>query len=345
MKTAKRRKGRRGRIVALALALELALLLFAGRAQALVDAVHSIGLTVSDLDRSVEFFSTVLSFEKISEIEVAGSEYERLFGVPGARTRVVRMKLGGEIIELTQYVALRGRPIPAGSRSHDRWFRHIAIVVSDMERAYEKLRVLGVRHTSSAPQRIPDTNKAAGGVKAFYFKSPDGHDLELIHFPAGKGDPKWQQTHGRLFLGIDHTAIVVSDTERSLRFYRDLLGLKLGGVSENFGAEQDRLNNLSGSRVRISGLAARAGAGVEFLHYLAPGDGRAMPADTRANDLWHWHTAVTVNRAAAAAQKLKAAGVRFVSSDVARFGDRALGFKQAFIVRDADGHGLKVVEK
>ena len=46
-------------------------------------------MTVSDMDRSVEFFSKVLSFEKVSDIEVAGSEYERLQGVFGARMRIV----------------------------------------------------------------------------------------------------------------------------------------------------------------------------------------------------------------------------------------------------------------
>ena len=206
------------------------------------------------MDRSVEFFSKVLSFEKLSDIEVAGSEYERLQGVFGARMKIVRMRLGDEIIELTEYLAPKGRPIPADSRSNDQWFQHIAIVVSDMDKAYQQLRAHRVQHTSTGPQRIPDWNKAAAGIKAFYFKDPDGHNLELIYFPPGKGNPKWQQTNGRLFLGIDHTAIAVSDTERSLQFYRDVLGMKLAGESENYGTEQEHLNHVFGSRVRISGL-------------------------------------------------------------------------------------------
>jgi hypothetical protein len=43
----------------------------------LVIAVDSIGMTVSDLDRSVEFYSKVLSFEKVSETEFDGSDYEQ----------------------------------------------------------------------------------------------------------------------------------------------------------------------------------------------------------------------------------------------------------------------------
>ncbi len=313
--------------------------------QPIVKSVEAVGMTVSDMDCSIEFFSKVLSFEKVSDIEVAGSEYERLQGVFGARMQIVRMKLGGEIIELTEYLAPKGRPIPVDSRSNDQWFQHIAIVVSDMDKAYQQLRAHKVQHTSTGPQRIPDWNKAAAGIKAFYFKDPDGHNLELIYFPPGKGNPKWQQTNGRLFLGIDHTAIAVSDTERSLQFYRDILGMNLAGESENYGTEQEHLNNVFGSRVRISGLRAQSGPGVEFLDYLTPRDGRPTPPDTRANDLWHWQTAMRVGRADAAAEKLKAGRARFVSPGVTTIPDRALGINKGFLVRDPDGHALQLIEK
>jgi catechol 2,3-dioxygenase-like lactoylglutathione lyase family enzyme len=311
----------------------------------LVRSVDAVGITVSDIDRSVEFFSKVLSFEKVSDIEVMGSEYERLQGVFGARMRIVRLRLGEEFIDLTEYLTPRGRPIPVDSRSNDQWFQHIAIVVSDMDKAYQQLRAQKVQHTSTGPQRIPDWNKAAAGIKAFYFKDPDGHNLELIYFPSGKGNPKWQQANGRLFLGIDHTAIAVSDTARSLDFYRDILGMKLAGESENYGTEQEHLNHVFGSRVRISGLKATSGFGVEFLDYLTPRDGRPMPHDTRANDLWHWQTAIKVGRADAAADKLKSARVRFVSPGVTTIPDRALGIAKGFIVRDPDGHGLQLIER
>ena len=302
-------------------------------------------MTVSDVDRSVDFFAKVLSFEKVSDVEVWGSEYERLQGVFGVRMRVARMKLGNESLELTEYLAPKGRPIPVDSRSNDQWFQHIAIVVSDMDKAYHQLRANKVQHTSTGPQRIPDWNKAAAGIKAFYFKGPDGHDLELIYFPSGKGNPKWQQTNGRLFLGIDHTAIAVSDTDRSLRFYRDILGMKLAGESENYGTEQEHLNNVFGSRVRISGLRAQSGPGVEFLDYLTPRDGRPTPSDTRANDLWHWQTAMWVGRADAAAEKLKAGRARFISPGISTIPDRALGINKGFLVRDPDGHGVQLIER
>jgi Glyoxalase/Bleomycin resistance protein/Dioxygenase superfamily len=106
-----------------------------------------------------------------------------------------------------------------------------------------------------------------------YFKDPDGHNLEIIYFPPEKRDPRWQNANGKLFLGIDHTAIVVEDTTHSLKFYRDLLGLKLARESMNHGTEQEHLNNVAGARLRISGLRAESGPGIEFLDYLTPKTG------------------------------------------------------------------------
>jgi catechol 2,3-dioxygenase-like lactoylglutathione lyase family enzyme len=316
----------------------------AGSAQ-LIRSLETIGMTVADVDRSVEFFSKVLRFEKITDVEVHGSEYEKLQGLFGLRMRVVRLKLGEEMIELTQYLAPEGRPIPLEWRSHDHGFQHIAIVVSDMDRAYQQLLNHKVRHASTAPQTIPVTNKAAAGIRAFYFKDPDGHNLEIIYFPPGKGDPRWQRNNDKLFLGIDHSAIVVSNTPSSLKYYRDLLGMKLAGESFNYGTEQEHLNNVAGARLHISGLRAAAGPGIELLEYLAPRDGRPAPSDTRANDLWHWQTTLTTDNAANAAQKLRQAKRRVVSPSLANLPENTLSFAKGFLARDPDGHGLQIVER
>ena len=184
----------------------------AGRPTLPVSRVDDAGFTVADMDRSVEFYTRVLSFTKASDVEVSGRDYELLSGVFGASARVVHLTLGDEQIELTEYHAPRGRPIPPDVRSNDRSFQHVAIIVSDMAKAYEQLRRRGVAQASTGPQRLPDWNRNAGGIEAFYFRDPDGHFLEVLHFPAGKGQEKWHGAGDRLFLGIDHTAIVVDGT-------------------------------------------------------------------------------------------------------------------------------------
>src|SRR5207247_27053 len=155
-------------------------------------------------------------------------------------------------------------------------------------------------------------------------------------------DPKWQRAEGRLFLGIDHTAIVVASTDASLRFYRDLLGLRIAGTSLNYGPEQERLNNVPGARLRITSLRAPTGPGIEFLEYVSPRDGRPAPADERANDLVHWQTIVASSAPEPLAARLTAAGARLVSPGVVRAEDRALGFDPGFLVRGPDGHDKEI---
>jgi catechol 2,3-dioxygenase-like lactoylglutathione lyase family enzyme len=310
---------------------------------AAVREVGAIGLTVGDLNRAREFYTRVLPFQEVAVTEARGKEPDALLDLTGARTRTAELRLGDERITLTEHLVNKGRPIPADSRSFDHWFQHIAIVVSDMDRAYEHLRRAKVKHVSTAPQTLPAWNQDAGGIKAFYFRDPENHVLEIIWFPPGKGDPKWQRSSkaagpeagAPLFLGIDHTAIVVSDTERSLAFYRDALGMKVAGGAENFGTEQEHLNQVFGARLRITALRAERGPGIEFLEYITPPGGRPLPTGARANDLVFWHTRLTVDDAAGLRKHLLEGGTRFVSRREGGQDARA-----PFIVRDPDGHAL-----
>jgi catechol 2,3-dioxygenase-like lactoylglutathione lyase family enzyme len=306
-----------------------------------VSAVTSVGMTVSDMDRAVRFYTEVLSFEQEYDVELAGRPWEQLHGVFGARVRVVGLKLGDERLELTEYLAPRGRPYPADTRGNDRWFQHVAIIVSDMATAYARLREHAVAHASTGPQRLPDWNPGAGGIEAFYVRDPDGHFLEILAFPPGKGDVRWQRKD-RLFLGLDHTAITVGDTDRSLAFYRDTLGLEVVGEGENHGVEQEHLNNVFGVRLRITTLRAPSGTGVELLEYRAPRDGRAAPVDLKANDLAHWQ--ITMTARDLARLLLPSRVFALVSPDVTAIDAQALGFASGLLVRDADGHAVRIVQ-
>jgi len=314
-------------------------------AQTLVSGVDAISMTVSDMDRAVDFYSRVLTFEKTSDIEVANERYEQLEGVFGLRMRIVRMRLGDEFIELHEYLAPKGRPIPADSRSNDRWFQHIAIIVNDMNRAYQILREGKVEHASSGPQRLPDWNKNAGGIWAFYFKDPDGHPLEILQFPPNKGAEKWHRHSDKLFLGIDHTAITVWNTDSSLKFYRDILGMRVAGESENYGTEQEHLNNVFGARLRITALRAASGPGIELLEYLSPRDGRPFPTEEHANDLVHRQTILVSSDPERASLALRENQVNFVSSGIITNPNSELGFVKALIVRDPDGHAVQIEQK
>jgi catechol 2,3-dioxygenase-like lactoylglutathione lyase family enzyme len=306
-------------------------------------AVEEVAVTVSDADRALAFYRDVLGFTQVGEAEVASEATERLEGVFGARVRVLHVRLGTERLGLVQFLAPAGRPIPPDQRSNDGGFQHLAIVVSDLDAAYRRLRERGVRHVSSGPQTLPGWNPNAGGIRAFYFADPDGHTLELIWFPPGKGDPRWQRPGAPLFQGIDHTAIGVRDTEASLRLYRDALGLTVAGTSENWGTEQAHLNAVFGAHLRITGLRAAAGPGLELLEYLAPRDGRPVPVDLHANDLLHWQTSLRVDEVTVALRRALGAGAWRVSPEVVRFAEVPFEGQEGALVRDPDAHALLLV--
>lgn len=306
-----------------------------------VSGVDAVGITVDDMDIALAFYTEVLPFKVVSDQEVMGTQYEHLFGIFGLRARIVRLALGDEHIELIDYIAKEGRPIPVDSQSNDEWFQHIAIIVSDMDRAYAHLRKHRVTHASPAPQRLPDWNPNAGGIKAFYFRDPDGNHLEILQFPAGKGNPRWHQESGRLFLGIDHTAIVVHDTDAALRFFRDGFGLEVKGRSENYGIEQERLNNVFGARLRITAVGGESGPAIEFLEYLTPRTGRPMPDDTRANDLWHWQIHLSADSAEKIFPHITAYGGSLVSPGVVKMREEA-AFDTGILARGPSGHAVLV---
>jgi hypothetical protein len=122
-----------------------------------------------------------------------------------------------------------------------------------------------------APLSVARKSEMAGGEGVTPYE-----DSRCCISRRARETPKWQAPGSRLFLGIDHSAIVVTDTDASLAYYRDTLGLKVVGGSENYGVEQERLNNVFGARLRITALRAGYGPGVELLEYLAPRTGRPI---------------------------------------------------------------------
>src|ERR1044071_4261371 len=281
-----------------------------------VPKVESIGITVKDMDRSLKFYTEVLGFKKVSDHEYKGDAFEKLEGVFGLNIRVARLQLGDEFIELTDYLTTGGRSIPEDAKSNDLFFQHIAIVVSDMNKAFQQVKKYNVEFVSTAPQTLPKSIPAAEGIKAFYFHDPDDHNLELIFFPKGKGQDKWQHSNGKIFLGIDHTAIGVSSTDNSHQFYNALLGIERKGDSWNKGREQEHLNNVEGASLHITGYRAATGPGIEFLQYINPGSGKTYPADSRADDIWHWQTTLIVDDATSLYNKSMSAGYKFVSKEL-----------------------------
>jgi catechol 2,3-dioxygenase-like lactoylglutathione lyase family enzyme len=213
-----------------------------------------------------------------------------------------------------------------------------------MDRAYAQVRSFPIQPISVAPQTIPPGNEASAGVRAFKFKDPDGHDLELIWFPPDKGQDKWHQNTNCLFLGIDHSAIAISNTEQSLHFYCDLLGMQIDSRSLNWRATQARMDNLPGAEVRITSLRPAQGSlGIELLDYLVPEKGRSIPSDGKSCDIATVQVEFIVNDIKQAVEILRQNGVQFVSPGIVQFTDSSFPYRQGCLVKDPDGHAILLI--
>ncbi len=307
-----------------------------------VQRIRAIGLTVTSVERSQNFYEQALDFKTVSDITLEDQDYSALEGVVPSKIRIVTLQLGDELIYLMEYLNVEGKPIPSDSQSNDLWFQHIAIAVNDMDRAYAHLQSFSIDPISVEPQTIPPSNEASAGVRAFKFKDPDRHNLELIWFPPGKGQDKWHTLTNRLFLGIDHSAIAVANTEQSLQFYRDILGMHIEGGSLNQGETQARLDGLPEAQVRVTALRpAQGGLGIELLDYITPANGRAMPSDWKSYDIAHMQVELVVNDIQAV-ELLRQNGVQSVSSQLVQTNTLSPD-RQGFLVKDPNGHAMLLI--
>lgn len=246
-----------------------------------------ISRVVSDLERAEAFYRDGLGFRTIAR-ERADPMTLAALSLGDVEADEVAMCLGEQTIALVRFTP-PGRPYPSDSRSNDLWFQHLAIVVNDMDAAYAHLsRIAGWRPIGAGgPQLLPPSK---GAVRAFKFRDPDGHPLELIWFPPGQGRSVWHQDiSGALFLGVDHSALSVASTLRSLWFYRKI-GFRVSDRSLNRGPAQERLDGLPSAWARITGLrpALPGGPGLELLGYRPPG--RRADANRPADIVTDWLT-------------------------------------------------------
>ena len=316
---------------------------FITNAQQVVDIDH-LSMTVSDLEQAIDFFEENLDATLDQKKIIREAALMDLMGIHVAdlTMEVAYLHIGEEEIRLLHFNK-EGRKIPLDSRSNDLWFQHMAVTVSDMDTAYANVFENKVKHVSTAPQTLPDYIPEAAGIAAFYFRDTDEHNIELIYFPSGKGDPKWQNASaGDYFLGIDHSAIAISDTDQSLAFYRDLLGLKVVGHSENYGTEQEHLNQVFGARLAITGMRAAQGIGVEFLEYIAPPGGRLYPRDSSPLDHWHWQIAMEVDDLNKMKKKIDQTDHKLISNKIISLPE--LGYDKAILLRDPDHHAILLYE-
>ena len=143
-----------------------------------MSGLDHVGLTVQDLDRSIQFYCKVLHCVVQERSVIGGAEVETLTGVPGAVIHTADLKLpSGGMLELLQYLV--SVPTLLAQRRFDAGHSHIAFTVNDVDAT--RLRALN----AGAPQcSLPVTLNEPGSswdqVRVCYALDPDGRTIEFV---------------------------------------------------------------------------------------------------------------------------------------------------------------------
>ena len=311
-----------------------------------IQAVEAVIQNSMAAEASVDWYQSRFGFVCSHQDVLGGPEFAVLFQLPAdIQLRRWILRLGQEQLQVWGWPSGDCAPYPEMWGGNDRWFQHICLVTDHLSVQVTGLEADHLGVISSAPQILPQWNQAAAGIRAFKFKDPDGHPLELLQFPADKGDPRWhedQQDDGRP-KGFDHSAISIADTNASLAFYRDILGFHVKGQCINSGIEQDHMDGLSDTRVAITAIGPVLGPmGVEFLNYQSPSGGRDRTSP-QWSDLCDRKLLLRADNIQELHQQLNPHRARNNCSDLLAIENALFGSSYGFTVRDPDAHGLIIV--
>ena len=107
-------------------------------------------------------------------------------------------------------------------------------------------------------------------------------------------------------ISTDHTGITVSNLERSLTFWRDVLGFEFSHTAHQKGELAQEITGIEGAELKLAVLKAPGGHKIELLEYLAPADRK--PANLRPCDVGSVHVALLVNDLDTVLERIAASG-------------------------------------
>jgi len=141
---------------------------------------HHTGLSVADLERSLEFYVDMLGCDVLWRREETPPWLQEIVGFPGCVVKRAQLRIpgGGHVLELLEYATPRGAAVD--THTNNPGTAHLCLLVEDLEEAYAALRARGARFRSP-PVRIAD-GPSRGGL-ALYLLDPDGIAVELFQPP------------------------------------------------------------------------------------------------------------------------------------------------------------------
>jgi catechol 2,3-dioxygenase-like lactoylglutathione lyase family enzyme len=142
----------------------------------MIKGLHHAGISVKNLDRSIEFYCGILGMELLRQGEFNGGTMDRITGLMNTRGRAAMLRAGGQHLELFEFALPLPKQADARRPVCDHGISHFCIEVTSIEQEFERLTAAGVGFHCS-PQ-------AFGKMKATYARDPDGNVVELLEIPG-----------------------------------------------------------------------------------------------------------------------------------------------------------------
>ena len=146
-------------------------------------AVHHLGLTVADIERSILFYRDVLGMTLCRRRPHVDSDYVALqTGFSGVVLNVASFKVAPDSpqsLEIVQYMNQAGPPVETTTNRPGA--SHLCLTVDDLRACHADLRAKGVRFKSEPVTITAGPN--VGGL-VVYLYDPDGYTLELFQAPV-----------------------------------------------------------------------------------------------------------------------------------------------------------------
>lgn len=147
----------------------------------MIGRIYHVGLTVSDLDKSLNFYRDILGLEYQGEILMVGEETDKLFNRKNCQARIAYLNGSKNIetppIELIQFIGHKINKVQADFFTTS--ISEVCFYTDDIDLVYKHLVKNNVE-CFSKPQFFDFTSHGFGKSKAFYFKDPDGIILEMM---------------------------------------------------------------------------------------------------------------------------------------------------------------------
>jgi catechol 2,3-dioxygenase-like lactoylglutathione lyase family enzyme len=143
-------------------------------------------------------------------------------------------------------------------------------------------------------------------------------------------------------ISADHTGITVSNLERSLAFWRDILGFELSHTAHQTGDMAEQITGVKGAELKLAVVKAPGGHKIELLEYLASPD-RKKHIDLRPCDIGHVHVALIIDDLEAVLKRIAAAGWKEAGKPQMLTTGPNAG-KRVVYVRDPDGTTIEFMQ-